>query len=279
MLSPLECDKLATVSKKLFLLSRNSKCWVNASRSLELSRNIPSIREDCLSTARLRYDGVYFSKCSYVRVVGRGHSLTDNRTYVSVVYFRFLRFFPTGTGLMVTHPADLSSGEPRVPKKVINRILKSIQEESPEHQDEPVSPSDPRGWQSVTWKKEINDSVEFRYEDKAGDSWLGALKLSNFRWQPGGALDWSRYCYWRKKDIQSRREFEIVRLSQLLNEALSRHDNETAVRIINQQQLASHDDTFDLSNIPRDLIQEVELGPDHFPPFRFKPFASLSYLF
>lgn len=64
-----------------------------------------------LTRPRLRYDGVYIAKCSYIRPGGTSN-MTEawNTPMILVEYYRYIRFFPTGKCFVMqktTHPEEV----------------------------------------------------------------------------------------------------------------------------------------------------------------------------
>ncbi|KAF3936774.1 hypothetical protein ABW19_dt0202986 [Dactylella cylindrospora] len=81
------------------------------SNDIEVLKYNSSYRTMFIERARIRYNGVYISTCSYFR---SGHSVNTNLTLSNpihqVTYYRYLRFFPSGfvlTLLTPTEPGDV----------------------------------------------------------------------------------------------------------------------------------------------------------------------------
>uniref|UniRef100_A0A8C6Z1X8 F-box only protein n=1 Tax=Nothoprocta perdicaria TaxID=30464 RepID=A0A8C6Z1X8_NOTPE len=75
-----------------------------------------SWREMFLERPRVRFDGVYISKTTYIR---QGEQSLDGfyRAWHQVEYYRYLRFFPDGQVMMLTTPEDPQSIVPRLRTK------------------------------------------------------------------------------------------------------------------------------------------------------------------
>jgi F-box protein 9 len=79
-----------------------------------------SWREMYLNRPRLNFDGLYISKCSYIRA---GEQSLDSfyRPWHLVEYFRYLRFFSDGFVVMLTTPDEPKIGVTKLKGKIDNR--------------------------------------------------------------------------------------------------------------------------------------------------------------
>ncbi|KAK2113872.1 F-box only protein 9 [Saguinus oedipus] len=66
-----------------------------------------------LERPRVRFDGVYISKTTYIR---QGEQSLDGfyRAWHQVEYYRYIRFFPDGHVMMLTTPEEPQSIVPRL---------------------------------------------------------------------------------------------------------------------------------------------------------------------
>ena len=302
-LAPAECDRVATTSKRFLELSRLSKSWFRAARSRHKSPpNSPSkCRVICLTGYRPRCDGVYISKCQYVRIVAKGQSLTETRGFVPVTYFRFLRFFNDGQAVMATAPADMSTGDPRMPKKVYLKLVKiesAVEGDSADEDDVPkpsasstsrrrnppiVIPDENRQWHVCQWS-DTGPLISLWYRDKS-DTWFANLSLSH------GAtvcseLQWDRYCYWSEVEKERWLTVGAARIADLMSVVQDRSD----VEGLNQRQIFESElwnmrDKYSAegpvtpSRVPQHLINEIPLNHEHFPVMKFKISKPLGWLF
>jgi len=253
MFSPAECERFSLVSHSFKVLARRSEAW-KRSYLFQLDYPVKGLPDEyrplSLERIRIRYDGVYFAKCSYNRVIGAGQSLTVSRTFVSVVYYRFFRFYPDGSAAMVTQPADLSSGEPRAPVSVYELLIalsspQALVQERTRLEKASV----------VCYFSTEAERVTFRYND-GRNQWLGRLRVSAWKYKPGAILRWERYWYWNSADYR--------------RHLLDSQDNTAPV----------DDWLLEESEIPRELLCSINLRTEqHFPSLKFKADRRLNSLF
>ncbi|XP_061601434.1 F-box only protein 9 [Cololabis saira] len=103
-------EQLSLVSRGFYICARDPEIWRSAclrvwGRNCTKLAPYKSWREMFLQRPRVRFDGVYISKTSYIR---QGEESLDGfyRAWHHVEYYRYLRFFPDGHVLMVTTPED-----------------------------------------------------------------------------------------------------------------------------------------------------------------------------
>ncbi|GIY87434.1 f-box only protein 9 [Caerostris darwini] len=104
-------EKLAKVCRGFYLCSRDPEIWhLICLRTWDMNLDNPnkygSWRNMYMQRPHLNFNGVYISKTTYIRY---GESSFRDATYKPcylVEYFRYLRFFPDGTVLMLTTPDD-----------------------------------------------------------------------------------------------------------------------------------------------------------------------------
>ncbi|XP_043992043.1 F-box only protein 9 [Gambusia affinis] len=111
-------EQLSLVCRGFYISARDPEIWRSACLRV-WGRNCTKVvpfktwREMFLQRPRVRFDGVYISKTSYIR---QGEESLDGfyRAWHHVEYYRYLRFFPDGFVLMLTTPDDPLSIVPRL---------------------------------------------------------------------------------------------------------------------------------------------------------------------
>ncbi|XP_067840097.1 F-box only protein 9 isoform X1 [Heptranchias perlo] len=111
-------EQLSMVCRAFYICARDPeiwrlaclKVWGRACSSLVL---YTSWRQMFLERPRVRFDGVYINKTTYIR---QGEESLDGfyRAWHQVEYYRYLRFFPDGQVIMLTTPEDPQSIVPRL---------------------------------------------------------------------------------------------------------------------------------------------------------------------
>lgn len=101
-------EQLSLVCRGFYICARDSDLWRSACLRVWGRTTLApfkSWREMFLERPRVRFDGVYISKVSYVR---QGEESLDGfyRAWHHVAYYRYLRFFPDGKVVMLTTPED-----------------------------------------------------------------------------------------------------------------------------------------------------------------------------
>ncbi|XP_017320072.1 F-box only protein 9 isoform X2 [Ictalurus punctatus] len=114
-------EQLSLVCRGFYICARDPEIWRSAclrvwGRSCTKSLPFTSWREMFLERPRVRYDGVYISKTSYIR---QGEESLDGfyRAWHQVDYYRYLRFFPDGHVMMLTTPEEPLVTLPRLRSK------------------------------------------------------------------------------------------------------------------------------------------------------------------
>ncbi|KAI3652500.1 hypothetical protein MP228_001925 [Amoeboaphelidium protococcarum] len=118
-------ERFGQVCRQFYKYTRDDNLWKqvcryyhrSSSQSLAIASPLPNdqlYRDLFLSTPRLRYDGVYISRCTYARQGLSEH--TFSQPYHLVVYYRFLRFYPDGSVISL-----LSNREPQDVISMINQ--------------------------------------------------------------------------------------------------------------------------------------------------------------
>lgn len=104
-------EACAAVSRGFFLCSRDPEIWRLACLRVWGSScglpggAYPTWRDMfVLGRPRIRFEGCYVSKTTYVRPGENSFQDSCYRPWHLVVYFRYLRFFPGGTAVMLTTP-------------------------------------------------------------------------------------------------------------------------------------------------------------------------------
>lgn len=114
-------EQLSLVCRGFYICARDPEIWRSAclrvwGRSCTKMLPFSSWREMFLERPRVRFDGVYISKTSYIR---QGEESLDGfyRAWHQVEYYRYLRFFPDGQVMMLTTPEDPLVTVPRLRNK------------------------------------------------------------------------------------------------------------------------------------------------------------------
>nr|XP_005156544.1 F-box only protein 9 isoform X1 [Danio rerio] len=114
-------EQLSLVCRGFYICARDPEIWRSAclrvwGRSCTKMLPYSSWREMFLERPRVRFDGVYISKTSYIR---QGEESLDGfyRAWHQVEYYRYLRFFPDGQVMMLTTPEDPLVTVPRLRSK------------------------------------------------------------------------------------------------------------------------------------------------------------------
>ncbi|XP_053566356.1 F-box only protein 9 [Bombina bombina] len=116
-------EQLALVCKGFYLCARDPEIWRLAclkvwGRSCVKLVPYTSWRQMFLERPRVRFDGVYISKTTYIR---QGEQSLDGfyRAWHQVEYYRYMRFFPDGHIMMLTTPDEPQTVVPRLRTKMI----------------------------------------------------------------------------------------------------------------------------------------------------------------
>lgn len=116
-------EQLSLVCRGFYICARDPEIWHLACLRVwgrNCTKLVPfkSWREMFLQRPRVRYDGVYISKTSYIR---QGEASLDGfyRAWHHVECYRYLRFFPDGHVVMLNTPEDPLLVVPRLRTKNI----------------------------------------------------------------------------------------------------------------------------------------------------------------
>lgn len=111
-------EQLSLVCRGFYVCARDPEIWRLAclkvwGRSCVKLVPYTSWREMFLERPRVRFDGVYISKTTYIR---QGEQSLDGfyRAWHQVEYYRYIRFFPDGLVMMLTTPEEPQSIVPRL---------------------------------------------------------------------------------------------------------------------------------------------------------------------
>ncbi|XP_068816629.1 F-box only protein 9 [Capricornis sumatraensis] len=111
-------EQLSQVCRGFYICARDPEIWRLAclkvwGRSCIKLVPYTSWREMFLERPRVRFDGVYISKTTYIR---QGEQSLDGfyRAWHQVEYYRYVRFFPDGHVMMLTTPEEPPSIVPRL---------------------------------------------------------------------------------------------------------------------------------------------------------------------
>ncbi|XP_025890067.1 F-box only protein 9 [Nothoprocta perdicaria] len=114
-------EQLSLVCRGFYICARDPEIWHQVCLKIwgrSCNKLVPytSWREMFLERPRVRFDGVYISKTTYIR---QGEQSLDGfyRAWHQVEYYRYLRFFPDGQVMMLTTPEDPQSIVPRLRTK------------------------------------------------------------------------------------------------------------------------------------------------------------------
>ncbi|KAK3572928.1 hypothetical protein QTP86_010558, partial [Hemibagrus guttatus] len=114
-------EQLSLVCRGFYICARDPEIWRSAclrvwGRSCTKMLPFSSWRNMFLERPRVRFDGVYISKTSYIR---QGEESLDGfyRAWHQVDYYRYLRFFPDGQVMMLTTPEEPPATVPRLRSK------------------------------------------------------------------------------------------------------------------------------------------------------------------
>ncbi|CAJ1067520.1 F-box only protein 9 [Xyrichtys novacula] len=111
-------EQLSSVCRGFYICARDPEIWRSACIRVwgrNCTKNVPykSWREMFLQRPRVRFDGIYISKTSYIR---QGEESLDGfyRAWHHVECYRYLRFFSDGHVVMLTTPEDPLTVIPRL---------------------------------------------------------------------------------------------------------------------------------------------------------------------
>ncbi|XP_015676710.1 F-box only protein 9 isoform X2 [Protobothrops mucrosquamatus] len=114
-------EQLSLVCRGFYICARDPEIWRQACLKVwgrTCNKMVPytSWREMFVKRPRVRFDGVYISKTTYIR---QGEQSLDGfyRAWHQVDYYRYLRFFPDGQVIMLTTPEEPQSIVPRLRTK------------------------------------------------------------------------------------------------------------------------------------------------------------------
>ncbi|XP_073531510.1 F-box only protein 9 isoform X2 [Phyllobates terribilis] len=114
-------EQLSLVCKGFYICARDPEIWRLACLKVwgrSCVKLVPYItwRQMFLERPRVRFDGVYISKTTYIR---QGEQSLDGfyRAWHQVEYYRYMRFFPEGQIIMLTTPEDPQTIVPRLRTK------------------------------------------------------------------------------------------------------------------------------------------------------------------
>uniref|UniRef100_A0A3Q3WL60 F-box only protein 9 n=1 Tax=Mola mola TaxID=94237 RepID=A0A3Q3WL60_MOLML len=103
-------EQLSLVCRGFYICARDPEIWHLACVRVwgrNCTKVVPfmSWRDMFLRRPRVRFDGIYISKSSYIR---QGEKSLDGfyRAWHHVEYYRYMRFFPDGHVIMLTTPED-----------------------------------------------------------------------------------------------------------------------------------------------------------------------------
>ncbi|XP_044728288.1 F-box only protein 9 isoform X2 [Chrysoperla carnea] len=130
-------ENFGCTCRGFYLCSRDSEIWKlactrawNANSEIYANSELyPSWRDMFIQGPRLKYNGCYISKTTYVRAGENSFQDQFYRPWHLVAYYRYLRFFPDGRVLMLTTPdepaqcvSQLKYPNPRNPNVLIGQF-------------------------------------------------------------------------------------------------------------------------------------------------------------
>lgn len=114
-------EQLSLVCKGFYICARDPEIWRLACLKVwgrSCVKLVPYItwRQMFLERPRVRFDGVYISRTTYIR---QGEQSLDGfyRAWHQVEYYRYMRFFPDGQIIMLTTPEEPQTIVPRLRTK------------------------------------------------------------------------------------------------------------------------------------------------------------------
>uniref|UniRef100_A0A8C5MK97 F-box only protein n=1 Tax=Leptobrachium leishanense TaxID=445787 RepID=A0A8C5MK97_9ANUR len=121
-------EQLSLVCKGFYICARDPEIWRLAclkiwGRGCAKLASYSTWRQMFLERPRVRFDGVYISKTTYIR---QGEQSLDGfyRAWHQVEYYRYMRFFPDGHVMMLTTPEEPQTIVPRLRTK--NTRIESV---------------------------------------------------------------------------------------------------------------------------------------------------------
>lgn len=104
-------EQVARVCRGFYICARDAEIWrLVCLKTWDVNIDTPnrygSWRNMFVQRPHLSFNGVYISKTTYVRYGESSFQDTNYRPCYLVEYYRYLRFFPDGTVLMLTTPDD-----------------------------------------------------------------------------------------------------------------------------------------------------------------------------
>lgn len=191
-------EMMSVVCVGFYVAVRRSKIWEDACLRLWGVRTGPldgylSWREMFVTRPHVWFHGIYISKMSYVRNGEQSFQDQFYRPWHLVTYYRYLRFFPDGTVLMLTTPDEpaaviphLKNRNPRNPqvlagsfKLIGNGILTGVLFKNRKN-------SHLFATKRGSWEKQM-------YLKKQDLVFLIDLKIDSYRHRFHGQLGWKNY--------------------------------------------------------------------------------------
>ena len=244
-----------------------------------------SCKESLFRRAHIRTDGAYVSRCLYPRRIQEGASLTDNRTYLQIVYHRIIRFLPDKTALMLISEKG-SRGSARQAFKDLVRC-----DSDPNSIDKYGKQLNRCNWRAYEETPE-GLVVGLSYFD-GKLCWSATLQVchGSAKRHAGTRIHWLEYRFWdpaqvaerRRRDLYRERERAAERLrlispanatADTLSDLLFQLDRlSDAIRSVREL----HEDNPE--TIPEDLTRDLKLSLEHFPMARFGCASELAHYF
>ena len=267
-------------------VKRYNTTWPSEAKSEVFSlENRIYCRQELFRRARIRFDGAYVSRCAYNRRIQEGSSLTDNRTYLQIVYHRIFRFLPNNTALMLLS----EKGTKGSARAAYLDFIKS-------DQDPDVLLKYGKQLNRCTWKlltvDDTGATISLCYYD-GKICWSAKLLVCHGTRtrQAGSRLVWQEYKFWDPVEVadQSRRQLHREREAvasrlrfvhlggriEVVTELLATMESlSEAIALVRESRIGD-----DVDMIPEELTREIKLWPDHFPVVRFGHSKILSHLF
>lgn len=188
-------EQLALVCRGFYLCARDQELWRLAclrvwGMDFESVFKYQSWRNMFIQRARVKYDGAYISRTTYIRHGENSFQDQFYRPWQLVEYYRYLRFFPDGIALMLTTPDDPYTS------------LAKLRSRNPKHSAVLVGHYQLHGSSVIaTLKRSKRTETSFeRYRDQRHNSTdMGQqifhveLELKDYRKKSNCQLVWLRY--------------------------------------------------------------------------------------
>lgn len=283
-----QCSSITeSITQSSYLWERYYKTlWPEDSRDDLSHPESPTwFRSELFRRARVRLDGVYVSRCEYIRRIQEGASLTDPRRYMPIVYHRMIRFCPDRTAYMVLS----EKGSKRSARTVFADLVQGSTEALVEKYGNQVHVCQWHVIASPDASTKMTVSLSF-FDGHM--SWSAKLRISggSKTVQGGCRMTWLEYKFWNPAQVAGSRIRALYRqreaLAGQLRVATLRGNNEVSpviitelesisAEILNMREL-THEP---VESVPEEHMQDIRLTSEHYPVARFVSSPKLAHLF